>query len=376
MSLRKRVRESLLWPMLWKEFLQMRRDKFTLLMLMGIPALQLLLFGFAVRTEVRHLPTVVLDQSRSSQGRALVELLVNTQNYDVAARVTGQDEVEEWLAKGKARAAIIIPPDFATNIKRGHVASAQIIVDGSDPLTASAAISGGALVGQAAGRILGNAPVSAPPALDIRVRPRYNPGLKTPIYIVPGLVAILLTLTMVSITGMSLVRERERGTLEQLIVTPISKVDVILGKILPFIGVGYVQMTVVLLLGHLVFHVPIRGSILLLYVVTFAFIFAVLGMGLLISTVARTQTQAIQLSIFMIMPSILLSGFMFPLAAMPRAIGWIGLALPVTYYLEILRGIVLKGVGLEQLWPQTLVLILFGLVLVLISVKRFAKTLE
>jgi len=172
------------------------------------------------------------------------------------------------------------------------------------------------------------------------------------------------------------VRERERGTLEQLIVTPIAKVDVILGKILPFIGVGYVQMTVVLLLGHLVFHVPIRGSLLLLYAVTFAFIFAVLGMGLFISTVARTQTQAIQLSIFMIMPSILLSGFMFPLAAMPRAIGWIGLVLPVTYYLEILRGIVLKGVGLEQLWPQTLALVGFGLVLVLISVKRFAKTLE
>ncbi|MEP7324907.1 MAG: ABC transporter permease [Gemmatimonadota bacterium] len=376
MSLINRLRESRLWPMLWKEFLQMRRDRFTLAMLMGIPALQLLLFGYAVRTEVKHLPTVVLDQSNSSQSRALVNVLVNTQNYDVVARVTGPAAMETLLSEGKVRAAIVIPPDFAINIKRGHPASAQIVVDGSDPLTASAAISGGALASLAATEVLGTGPESKTAPLDIRVRPRYNPGLKTPIFIVPGLVGILLTLTMVATTAMSLVRERERGTLEQLIVTPIAKSDVILGKILPFIGVGYVQMTVVLLLGHLVFHVPIRGSLLLLYAVTFAFIFAVLGMGLLISTVARTQTQAIQLSIFMIMPSILLSGFMFPLAAMPRAIGWIGLALPVTYYLEILRGIVLKGVGLEQLWPQTLVLILFGLVLVLISVKRFAKTLE
>jgi ABC-2 type transport system permease protein len=301
---------------------------------------------------------------------------VNTQNYDVVARVSGNDEMEEWLSKGKAKAAIVIPPDFAVNIKRGHPASAQIVVDGSDPLTASAAISGGSLAGQAAERILAEAPENDPPALDIRVRPRYNPGLKSPIFIVPGLVGILLTLTMVAITSMSLVRERERGTLEQLIVTPIAKIDVILGKILPFVGVGYVQMTVVLLLGHLVFGVPIRGSLVLLYFVTFAFIISVLGMGLFISTAVKTQAQAMQLSIFLLLPSILLSGFMFPLAAMPKAISLLGLALPVTYYLEILRGIVLKGVGLEHLWPQTLALFLFGLVLVLISVKRFAKTLE
>jgi ABC-2 type transport system permease protein len=362
--------------MLWKEFLQMRRDRFTMLMLMGIPAIQLLLFGFAVRTEVKHVPTVVLDQSNSSQARSLVEVLVNTQNYDVVARVSGPAEMEEWLSKGKAKVAIVFPPDFAVNIKRGHTASVQIVADGSDPLTASAAISGGSLAGLAAERVIGTQPETRSPPLDIRVRPRYNPGLKTPIYIVPGLVGILLTLTMVAITGMSLVRERERGTLEQLIVTPIGKMDVILGKILPFVGVGYVQMTVVLLLGHLVFDVPIRGSLLLLYFVTFAFIISVLGMGLFISTAVKTQTQAMQLSIFLLLPSILLSGFMFPLAAVPKPIGLLGRLLPVTYYLEILRGIVLKGVGLKDLWPQTLALFVFGMALVLVSVKRFAKTLE
>lgn len=376
MTMIRRIRESLLWPMLWKEFLQMRRDRFTMLMLMGIPAIQLLLFGFAVRTEVKHVPTVVLDQSNSSQARSLVEVLVNTQNYDVVARVSGPAEMEEWLSKGKAKVAIVFPPDFAVNIKRGHTASVQIVADGSDPLTASAAISGGSLAGLAAERVIGAQPETRSPPLDIRVRPRYNPGLKTPIYIVPGLVGILLTLTMVAITGMSLVRERERGTLEQLIVTPIGKIDVILGKILPFVGVGYVQMTVVLVLGHLVFHVPIRGSLFLLYFVTFAFIISVLGMGLFISTAVKTQTQAMQLSIFLLLPSILLSGFMFPLAAVPKPIGLLGRLLPVTYYLEILRGIVLKGVGLKDLWPQTLALFVFGMALVLVSVKRFAKTLE
>lgn len=353
----------------------MRRDRFVLAMLMGIPALQLLLFGFAVRTEVRHLPTVVLDQANTSESRALVQMLVNTQNFDVIARVHGRDDMEKHLADNSALAAVVIAPDFTRNLKRGRPGTAQVIVDGSDPLTASAAISGASLAARAGASRFSDG-VSLPPAIDIRVRPRNNPGLKSQVFVVPGLVAILLTLTMVAITAMSIVREREKGTLEQLIVTPIGKIDVILGKILPFVGVGYVQMTVVLLLGHLVFQVPLRGSILLLYVITFAFIVSVLGMGLLISTLVKTQTQAMQLSIFLLLPSILLSGFMFPRAAMPRVVELIGYLLPVTYYLEILRGILLKGVGIADLWRETVALSAFGLVLVLVSVKRFAKTLE
>jgi ABC-2 type transport system permease protein len=376
MSLFQRIRASSLGPMLWKEFLQMRRDRFTLAMLMGIPALQLMLFGFAVRTEVRHLPTVVLDEAQTQESRALVAVLVNTQNFRIVARVSGRAAMDDYLADDRAKAAIVIPPDFTADLKRGRTAMAQVIVDGSDPLTASAAISGAALATQSAARVFGATGTPDGPQLDVRVRPRYNAALTSAIFIVPGLVGVLLTLTMVAITSMSLVRERERGTLEQLIVTPIGKIDVILGKILPFVGVGYVQMTVVLLLGHFLFHVPIRGSILLLYVITFAFIVAVLGLGLLISTMVKTQTQAMQLSFFFIMPSILLSGFMFPRAAMPKIVEYIGLLLPVTYYLNILRGIVLKGVGAEHLWRDTMALVVFAVVLVLVSVRRFAKTLE
>lgn len=353
----------------------MRRDRFTLAMLMGIPALQLLLFGFAVRTEVKHLPTVILDQDRTRESRALTEVLVNSGNFTVAGRVTGRDAMERVLAGGQARAAIVIPPDFTRKVKRGEPAAAQVIVDGSDPLTAQSAVAGAGLATLAGARALGLA-AGGPPLLEIRVRPRYNPGLKSATFIVPGLIGILLTLTMVAITAMSLVRERERGTLEQLIVTPIGKLDVILGKILPFVGVGYVQMTVVLLLGYLVFDVPVRGSVALLYLVTLGFIVSVLGLGLLVSTVVRTQAQAIQLSIFLILPSILLSGFMFPRAAMPWPVEKLGLLLPVTYYLDILRGIVLKGVGFEGLWRDTLALVGFSVVLVLVSVRRFAKTLE
>jgi ABC-2 type transport system permease protein len=375
-TVQERVRGFRLWPMLHKEFIQMRRDRLTLGMMVGIPAVQLALFGFAIRTEVRHLPTVVLDESRSAESRALVSVMRNTGNFDMIGTVSSRAELEAQLASGDARAAVIIPPEFLRDIKRGRTAYAQVVVDAADPMASSAAISGASLAGAVRGAEILAGRTGRPPPLEVRVRPWYNPALRSEAYIVPGIIGVLLSLTLLLITGMAIVRERERGTLEQLIVTPLDKTSLMLGKILPFALVGYVQMTVILVLGKLLFDIPIRGSLPLLYVVTLGFIVANLGIGLLISTLVRTQVQAMQLGFFMMLPNILLSGFMFPRVAMPEPAQWLGALLPLTYYLEILRGILLKGIGLEYLWKESLILVGFAIVLVALSVRRFTKTLE
>ena len=369
-----RIKAAAFWPMLQKEFLQMRRDRLTLAMMVVLPAVQLMLFGYAIRTEVRHLPTVVLDESRTQESRALIETIVNTGNFDIAAAVRSRAELEDWIRRGDAAAGLIIPPDYESAIKRGRTATAQLIVDAADPLASSSAMSGASLAAAAYGTTLLGSNISPP--LDLRVRPWYNPALRSETYIVPGLVGVLLSLTMILITSMAIVRERERGTLEQLIVTPIGKTSLMLGKIFPFVLVGYAQMTVVLVLAKLLFNVPLRGSLVELYVITFGFIIANLGVGLLVSTLVKTQTQAMQAGFFFLMPNILLSGFMFPRAAMPAPAQWLGLLLPLTYYLQVLRGILLKDIWIGFLWRQTLVLLLFAAVLIALSVRRFSKTME
>ncbi|HJR15656.1 MAG TPA: ABC transporter permease [Gemmatimonadales bacterium] len=364
-----------LWPMLWKEVVQLRRDRFTLAMMLGIPALQLIIFGYAIRTEVRHLATVVLDESRTPESRALVSVLRNTGSFDVTEWVSTRAELADRIEGGAASAALVIPPDFMRDIKRGRTASAQMIVDAADPMASSAAMSGAARAGVARSAALGG-PNGRPMPLEVRVRPWYNPGLRDEVYIVPGIIGVLLSLTMVLITSIAIVRERERGTLEQLIVTPIDKTSLILGKLVPFLGIGFVQMTVVLFLGWLLFDVPVRGSLTLLYGMTFAFIVANLGLGLLMSTLVHSQLQAMQLGFLFLLPNILLSGFMFPRSAMPAPAQWLGSALPLTYFLEVLRGVLLKGVGWSHLWEEGIILTAFALVLVSLSVNRFSKTIE
>ena len=358
----------------------MRRDRFTIGLLVGIPAIQLILFGYAIRTEVRHLPTVVLDQSRTSESRALVAVIGNTGNFDIVRHVPDRAALRDEIESGRARAAVVIPPGFERDLKRGQTAAAQVIVDAADPMASSAAIAGAGLAGAARSLAIaserrgGVGPPRQP--LDIRVRPWYNPTLKSSSYIVPGIIGVLLSLTLMLVTSIAIVRERERGTLEQLIVTPIDKTSMMLGKIVPFVLVGYVQMSVVIGLGKLLFDVPLRGNIPLLYVITLAFIIANLGVGLLISTLTRTQMQAMQLGFFFLMPNILLSGFMFPREAMPAPAQWLGLALPLTYYLEVLRGILLKGIGMEHLWRDAAILAGFAILLIGLSVRRFSKTIE
>ena len=370
------VRHWTVWPMLWKEFISLRRDRLTFAMMTGLPAIQLLLFGYAIQTDVRRLPTVVLDQSRTAESRALIQVLANTDNFRIVASVPDRNSARRWIERGAARVALVIPPQYQRAIRRGQTGEAQLLIDAADPQSSGAAISGAQLAASARGLQLLSARYAITPPVTIAVRPWYNPAQRSATFIVPGIVGILLTITMTLITSTAIVRERERGTLEQLIVTPIGKASLMLGKLVPFILVGYVQMSVVLVLGRVFFRIPIEGSLLLLYALSLVFIIASLGVGLLISTVARNQVQAMQLSFFFMLPNILLSGYIFPRAAMPEPAQWAGALLPLTWFLEILRGVLLKGIGIADLWQELAILAGFAVVLLAVSVRRFAKTLD
>jgi ABC-2 type transport system permease protein len=365
----------------WKEFIQMRRDRATLGMMLGIPAIQLVLFGYAVNMDVRHLPAAVLDYSRTQQSRDLVQRFEATGNFRISREAPrSYEEALRLVDRGRVRAAIVIPEDYARRLKRGSRAQIQVLVDASDPSVSQNAIAAAQLVGQRknleiVSALAGPAARAAPP-LDVRVRPLYNPALKTAIFIVPGIIGVLLSNMLIVITAMAIVREREAGTLEQLIVTPLTRTEIMLGKIAPYVVVGYVQMTAVLVLGSLLFRVPIRGSLLTIYLVAFLFIVASLALGLFVSTLARTGAQAIQSSFFFLLPNIMLSGFMFPREGMPafaQALGW---GIPLTYFLQILRGVILKGVGIDALWPQSLALVGFAILFFTFAVQRFHKTLD
>ncbi len=365
------------WPMFRKEFIQMRRDRLTLGIMVGIPVVQLLMFGYAIQMDVRNIPTVVLDESRTSTSRDIIAAFQNTGNFRIVAYVNGRDELDRAIAGGRAQAGIVVPEDYPRQRARGVTATVQVVVDASDPLQSQSAIAAAAGVAQAKNLEILSAVARRPaPPIEARVRPRYNPGLRSPVYIVPGLVGVILTLTLVLVTAMAIVRERERGTLEQLIVTPITKTELMLGKIAPYVGVGLVQMTTVLVVGRVVFSVPLTGSVLLLYGVALIFVVASLALGLLVSTLVRTQQQAMQVSFFFVLPNILLSGFMFPRAAMPEVFQWLGLLLPLTHFLKVLRGILLRGVGLEALWVEALILAGFAVGLIGLAVRRFHKTLD
>lgn len=364
-------------PMFRKEFVQMRRDRLTLGIMVGIPVIQLLLFGFAIQTDVRNIPTIVLDESRTPQSRDVIAAFNNTGNFRIVGHVDGRDELDAAIARGAAQAGIVVPQDYARDLARGTTATIQVIVDASDPLSSQAAIAAAAGVAQMRNlAVLSAAAGRTTLPVEARVRPRYNPGLRSPNYIVPGLVGVILTITMVLVTAMAVVRERERGTLEQLIVTPITKTELMLGKIAPYVGVGLVQMTAVLLLGRFVFDVPLIGNVLLLYAIALLFVVASLALGLFVSTLVRTQQQAMQASFFFVLPNILLSGFMFPRQAMPVVFQWLGALLPLTHFLTVLRGILLKGVGMEALWQEVLILAAFAAGLIVLAVRRFQKTLD
>lgn len=376
MSLLSRIRLSRFWPMLWKEFIQMRRDRLTFGMMTVLPAVQLVLFGYAIQTDVRHLPTVVLDESRTADSRQLIAMIGNTGNFDIVGAVADREHLRREILGARAAAALVIPPDYARDLRAGRTATAQMIVDAADPQASSAAMAGAQLAAGALSTQIVAERFGVAPPLEMRVRPWFNPAQRSAIFIVPGVIGVLLTITLTLITSTAIVRERERGTLEQLVVTPIGKTSLMLGKLAPFMLVGYVQMSVVMGLGKLIFHIPIEGSLPLLYLLALPFMFASLGVGLLISTIAKSQAQAMQLSFFFMLPNILLSGYIFPRVAMPEPAQWLGLGLPLTYFLKVLRGILLKGVTFGDVWQPTLSLIGLAALFLTISVRRFRKTIE
>lgn len=369
-----------LGAMVRKEFVQMRRDPATLRLMLAVPVMQLLIFGFAIRTDVRHLPTVVFDQSRTQESREFVQRLTSTDNFVVRRQVLSYADAIAAVDAGEARAAVVLPPDYARNLKRGQTARVQVLVDASDPAASQNAIGAAQLVGQRLNVEIVSKRTGADPSsrlpVDVRVRPLYNPALRNAVFIVPGVIGMILSNILIIITALSIVRERETGTLEQLIVTPLAKWEIMLGKIAPYVLVGYAQMTTALLVGHFVFDVPVRGPLLALYGATFLFIVANLGLGLFISTLGRNQAQVTQTAFLFLLPNVLLSGFMFPREAMPDAARWFGLLLPLTHYLVLIRGIVLKGNGLTELWPQALALAGFALAFFTFATRRFSKTLE
>jgi len=359
---------------LYKEFLQIRRDRMTLALTFMLPLVQLLLFGFAIQTEVKHISTVVFDQSLTAESREILDAFSASGYFDVKYTASSYDEVNEMIDSGKAKAGIIFPPDYARNLRRGEQASIQVIVDASDSMVSNQAVAVANSIGLLKSQeILARRVNITGPPYDIRIRPWYNPDGITAYYMVPAILGILVTLSMVMLTAMGIVRERERGTLEQLMVTPIKSYELMLGKILPYIVLGYIQITLALLIGKIVFQVPIKGSLLELYLLTLFFITASLGLGILVSNIARTQMQAMQLAFFFMLPSIMLSGFMFPRDSMPRLIYYIGAMIPLTYYLDIIRGIVLKGIGFGYLVGQVSCLLVFSVVLLTISTLKFKK---
>jgi len=363
-----------------KELLQLRRDPLTLAMMVALPIIQLLLFGYAINTDVRHIPTVVFDQDRSALSRDMVRSLVATGFYDLAGHVRSYDEITDALRGGKARVGLVVPADFSSDVTSGRGSKLQLVVDGSDPQTVASATNTAASLAAARSSALlvsrlERAGAVASGTIEVEPNTWYNPDLRTAIYVVPGLVGVILTMTMVMLTAMAIARERERGTLEQLIVSPVRRLELVVGKIVPYVVIGYVQMTLILFAGGLVFDVPITGSLLLLYALAFVFIAANLALGLFFSTLAKTQQQAMQMSFFFLLPNILLSGFMFPFEAMPRPAQWLAQALPLTHFLRIVRGITLKGSGFSDVSLELVWLSAILVALVALASLRFSKKL-
>lgn len=352
-----------------KELRQLRRDRLSFAMIVGIPVMQLLLFGYAINLDVRDLHAAVLDQAGTARSRELVAQIGATRVLDLRYRATSQAQVEALLRQGRISAAVVLPRDFETRLERGDRPALQLVVDGSDQAVQSAA------------RQLAAFPVPDGGGWTMRVPPVevvifYNPERRAPVNTVPGLIGVILNMTMVLFTAVALVRERERGNLEMLIATPVSPWELTLGKVLPFIGIGLVQVSLVLILGRGLFQVPIRGSLAALYLAALVFIVASLSLGVFLSTLARSQFQAMQMAFFTFLPQILLSGFMFPFAGMPVPVQWLAEILPLTHFLRLVRGIMLREAALVELWPELLVLAVFIALMLGIAVSRVHKRLD
>jgi ABC-2 type transport system permease protein len=362
--------------MLVKEFIQLKRDRVSFAMIIMIPLIQLMLFGYAINTNPRHLPTAVLLQEHSDLSRSILAALKNTDYFDVTQRPRNEAELNDLIMAGKVLFGVEIPANFERAVRRGDKPAMLIIADATDPVAASSAIGTLGEVVQTALVHDREIPVTPELPFEIRVHARYNPAGATQLNVVPGLVGTILTMTMLIFTALSVTREIERGTMESLLSMPITPVEIMLGKIVPYVFVGFAQAALIVGFGIVLFGVPMVGSVLLLAALSTLFITANLSIGYTFSTVAQNQLQAVQMSIMFFLPNILLSGFLFPFAGMPTWAQWIGEALPLTHYLRIVRAIMLKGSDLSQLHYDALALLVLMLVAMTIAVTRFRRTLD
>src|SRR5262245_56196663 len=380
MNLSRRFSLTRLWAIVVKEFVQMRRDRLTFGMMIGIPLMQLVLFGFAINSDPRHLPAAVLLADHGPQGRTLLNAIRNSTYLRFVREMHSEAEAQEALARGDVLFVITIPENFSRDFVRGDRPVLLVEADATDPAATSNAIGSlrtlvdTALQNDLKGPLASLAGTPGP--VELRVHAKYNPESITQYNVVPGLMGVVLTLTMIVITGLAITRERERGTMENLLSMPTRPVEVMLGKITPYILVGYIQVGLILLAARYLFYVPMVGSLGLLLLVAFLFIVANLAVGITFSTVAKNQLQAMQMSFFFFLPSLLLSGFMFPFRGMPAWAQVVGEAFPLTHFLRIVRGVMIKGNGLEdvagELWP----IALFTVVVLAVGVMRYRRTLD
>jgi ABC-2 type transport system permease protein len=369
-----------LWAVVMKEFIQMRRDRVTFGMMVGIPLLQLTLFGYAINSDPKNLPTALRLADEGPFARTLVAEMRASGYFEVVRITDSEAEVEHLLRLGTVQFVVNIPDDFTRRVLRGERPTVLVEADATDPAATGPAIAAiRALADSALDRDL-TGPLarlrSAPGPIDLEVHAHYNPENITQYNVVPGLMGVVLTMTMVIITGLAITRERERGTMENLLATPVRPLEVMVGKILPYIAVGYVQVTLILIAARFLFDVPMVGSLTLLYSISLLFIAANLAMGITLSTLAKNQLQAVQMAFFFFLPSILLSGFMFPFRGMPVWAQWIGACLPITHFLRIIRGILLKGNGLFEIMPEVWPIAVFVVVAMTVGVKRYRQTLD
>jgi len=361
---------------IYKEFIHIRRDPATLILTLAIPLMQIALFGYAINTDVKNIPTVVYDLDQRRAGRELIAAYRNTDYFRIVGEAHSDRELNDAIVAGRAKVGIKIPADFSRRLSTERQATVLVLIDGSDSSIAMNALNVANAVGlrTSLNRLVESSPAGVP-AVPVEVRPKmlFNPDTKSANFIIPGLIGIIMQNITVLLTAFAIVRERERGTLEQLLVTPIQPLALMLGKLIPYGIVGFFETCMVLLLMRVVFGVPIHGSLVLLLFFSFLFLLPSLGLGLFISTVATTQAQAYQMAFFIIMPSILLSGFMFPRESMPTIMYYLGYLLPVTYFLDILRGVILRGASFEHLWHDGAALVAIGVVILGVSALRFHK---
>jgi ABC-2 type transport system permease protein len=369
-----------MWAMIVKEFVQMRRDRMTFATMIFVPIMQLVLFGYAINTDPKQLPTAVLTRDDGPLTRAVLSAMRNTDYFDFQAQVRDPEELDRLIRSGEVQFAIEIPASFERDVRRGDKPSVLVIADATDPVATGTAVSSlQGLIDSALRRELRGPDAQLTKAaapFEIVLQNRYNPEAITQYNIVPGLLGVVLTMTMMMFTALAVTREIERGTMESLLAMPIKPVEIMLGKIAPFVLVGFVQMTIIIGAAHVLFGVPIMGSVWLLVALSTLFAAANLAVGYTFSTIAENQLQAVQMTFFFFLPNILLSGFMFPFRGMPEWAQAIGEALPLTHFLRIVRGITLKGIGFADMQVDVLALVIFMVVAMGLALFRFRRTLD